>query len=404
VLNSQWLAITGLRGTSERRAAIADVIEIGVPIEEIEARRARLERVRRFEVPDRVPVVPAINYRFLVPVVGVRFRDYYADPETMLCTQILGQKWLLEHVRTDQCDIVGAWVGAWTDFQNTTEAGSLGCEVVFPDDDIPWVQGGWVRDERDLRRLEATDVVHSGLNARQLAYRRAMMEVAERYPVRFQGGPVFYPGANPALTHTSHGPFTVAADLMGHTEMFAAVVERPDFCRELLRIVTDKIIEWLDYCWQEEQIPNRDFAWTDDLAAYLSADVYRDVVLPYEKKLRFHFGRASLHMCGRTDHLLSIFADEVQIDEYQGFGYQTDLDEVARIMGGRIVLLGNVNPLVIAHGTPEQVRAETRRVLEKLAPYGGLIIQDGNNIAPGSPLENINAMMEAAEAYGRQAG
>ena len=382
---------------------MADVIEIGVPIEEIEARRARLERVRRFGVPDRVPVVPAINYRFLVPVVGVRFRDYYADPETMLCTQILGQKWLLEHVRTDQCDIVGAWVGGWTDFQNTTEAGSLGCEVVFPDDDIPWVQGGWVRDERDLRRLEAIDVVHSGLNARQLAYRRAMMEVAERYPVRFQGGPVFYPGANPALTHTSHGPFTVAADLMGQTEMFAAVVERPDFCRELLRIVTDKIIEWLDFCWQEEQIPNRDFAWTDDLAAYLSADVYRDVVLPYEKKLRFHFGRASLHMCGRTDHLLGIFADEVQIDEYQGFGYQTDLDEVARIMGGRIVLLGNVNPLVIAHGTPDQVRAETRRVLEKLAPYGGLIIQDGNNIAPGSPLENINAMMEAAEAYAREA-
>jgi len=29
-----------------------------------------------------------------------------------------------------------------------------------------------------------------------------------------------------------------------------------------------------------------------------------------------------------------------------------------------------------------------------------LIIQDGNNIAPGSPLENINAMMEAAEEYG----
>jgi uroporphyrinogen-III decarboxylase len=31
----------------------------------------------------------------------------------------------------------------------------------------------------------------------------------------------------------------------------------------------------------------------------------------------------------------------------------------------------------------------------------GLIIQDGNNIPPGSPLANINAMMEAAELYGR---
>lgn len=64
-----------------------------------------------------------------------------------------------------------------------------------------------------------------------------------------------------------------------------------------------------------------------------------------------------------------------------------------------MVLLGNISPLTIAHGTPAQVKAETRRVLEKLAPYRGLIIQDGNNIAPGSPVENINAMTEAAEEY-----
>ena len=45
-----------------------------------------------------------------------------------------------------------------------------------------------------------------------------------------------------------------------------------------------------------------------------------------------------------------------------------DLDRIGEIMGGRVVLLGNVSPLTIANGTPEQVKAETRRVLEKLAP------------------------------------
>jgi uroporphyrinogen-III decarboxylase len=109
-------------------------------------------------------------------------------------------------------------------------------------------------------------------------------------------------------------------------------------------------------------------------------------------------------MCGHTDHLLRIFADDLQINEYQGFGWEVDLDRIAEAMGGRVVLLGNVSPLTIAHGTPEQVKAETRRVLEKLAPCGGLIIQDGNNIAPGSPVENINAMMAAAEEYRQIAG
>jgi len=380
-----------------------DMIEIGVPIEELEARRERIDKTRRFERPDRVAVVPSIGTRFLVPQMGVRFRDYFSDPETMLRTQILAQKWLMENVRTDAFSITGPWVGAWTDFENTFESGSLGVDVVFPDDDIPWVGRGWVSGDADLRRLEAMDFVHTGINARQIAFRKAMMAVADKYPVRFLGGPVFYPGANPALTHTSDGPFGVAGDLMGKTEIFIAVKERPDFVRELLRIVTDKLIAWLDFCWAEEKLPApKDLAWTDDLAVSLSAETFREVVLPSERRLRFHFdGRLSLHMCGRSGHLLEIFRDDLAIHELQGFGYEVDLDRIAEVLGGRVVLLGNVNPMLIHAGTPDEVRAATRRVLDKLAPLGGLIVQDGNNIPPGSPVANINAMTAAAEEWGR---
>ncbi len=380
---------------------VSDVIEINVPYEEILARQERVARTKRFERTDRAPVIPAINYRYLLPVIGVPFREYFADPEVMLRSQILGQKWLMEHIATDAYDITGAWVGGWTDFQNVTEASALGCAVTFPPDDIPWVGPGWVTDDADLRRLEAIDVVNSGLNGRQVEFRRAMIKLADKYPVRFLGGPVLYPGANPALTHTSHGPFGVAADVMGQTEMFMCMLDRPEFASELMRIVTDKILAWLDFCWAEEGLTHRDFAWTDDLAAYLSPQTYAELVLPFEKKLRFHFdGWVSLHMCGHTNHLLRIFADEVQIKEYQGFGWEVDLDLIGEVMGGRVVLDGNVSPLVIANGTPAQVQTETRRVLEKLAPYGGLIVQDGNNIAPGSPVENINAMMAAAKEFG----
>jgi uroporphyrinogen decarboxylase len=379
------------------------IIEIDLPIEEIEARKARIETVRRFEVPDRIPVIPAIAHRFLVPQTGTSFRDYYRDPETMLRTQIYAQKWLMENIRTDAYAITGPWVGAWTDFQNTFEAGSLGCEINFPENDIPWVGPGWVATEKDLLTLEGMDFINSGINAGQVAYRNRMMDVADRYPVRFKGGPVFFPGENPALTHTCDGPFGVAGDLMGQTEIFLAVKERPEFVRELLRIVTAKLIAYLDFCAEEEHLPSpRDLAWTDDLAVSLSAQTYREMVLPFEKELRFHFdGRLSLHMCGATNHLLEIFADDLAIHEFQGFGYQVDLDRVGKAMGGRVVLIGNVSPMLIHNGTPEEIREATRQVIEILGPYRGLIIQDGSNIPPGSPLENINAMMEAAELYGR---
>jgi len=379
------------------------VIDIGVPVEEIEARRGRLETAHRFGTPDRVPVLPAISHRFLVPMTGVRFLDYYADAETMLRTQILAQKWLLENIRTDAHSITGAWVGAWTDFQNTFEAGSLGCDVVFPDDDIPWVGAGWVQDEGDLRRLEEMDFVHSGINARQLQYREAMMAVAEKYPVRFSGGPVFYPGAHPSLTNTCDGPFGIAGDLMGATELFLACAERRDFVRELLRIITDKMIDYLDVCAQLMDWPEpRDFAWSDDLAVSLSREMFEDLVLPHNRRLRDRFGgRLTFHMCGKTDHLLETFRDSLDIHVFQGFGWAVDLDRAAEILGGKVVLVGNVDPRLILMGTPDEVRAATQRVIAKLAPYRGFIVQDGSNIPPGSPVENINAMMEAAERYGR---
>lgn len=379
-----------------------EVIEIGVPWEEILQREERVRRARRYQEPDRVPVLPAIGYRYLIPRTGVTFREYYGDPEAMLRAQILGQKWLMEHIRTDAFSITGAWTGAWTDFENAFEGGSLGCTVEFPDDDIPWVTRGWVRTDADLRTLEAMDFVHSGLNGRQIAYRRAMMAAADRYPVRFLGGPVFHPGRNPSLTHTADGIFGVAGDLMGQTELFAATAERPEYVRELLRIVTDKLIAWLDFCWQEEGLGARDLSWSDDLAAGLSAESFRSIVLPEERRLRRHFdGRASFHMCGRTDHLLEIFRDDLAIDEFQGFGYQVSLAKVAAVMGGRVVLLGNVNPLLVRTGPVERIMEETRACIETLAPLRGYIVQDGANIPPDTPPEHVNAMMRAAETWGR---
>jgi len=381
---------------------MAKIIEIQVPYEEILEREERIQKTKNFETPDRVAVIPAINYRTLLPWIDVPFREYFNDPETMLQAQIIGQKWLMENVKTDAYAVTGAWVGGWTDFQNTFEASAFGAQVDFELDGIPAAsEAGFVSTDDDLRKLEEIDFVHSGLNQRQIEYRQAMMEVAEKYPVRFQGGPVFYPAENPALTHTSNGPFTNASHLMGSVEIFTAILEKPDFVNELFHIITTKILDWLDYCWQVQNLETRDFAWTDDLSAYLSPETWRKMVLPYNKILRDHFDWARFHMCGQTNHLLEIFVEDLRINEFQGFGWEVDLDKVAEVMGGKVVLLGNVNPLVIENGTPEQVKAETRKVIEKLAPYRGLIVQDGNNISPRSPLENINAMMEAAEEYGK---
>ena len=103
-----------------------DVIEIGVSIEDLAEREVRIATAKRFETPDRIPVLPAINTRYWLPKIGVSFGDYFTDPETMLHSQILGYKWLMENIRTDQFNILGSWGCGWTDFQNCSDSGSLG--------------------------------------------------------------------------------------------------------------------------------------------------------------------------------------------------------------------------------------------------------------------------------------
>lgn len=46
---------------------MSKLIEITIPIEEKEARKDRVEKAKRFETPDRVPVIPTIVHRFLIP-------------------------------------------------------------------------------------------------------------------------------------------------------------------------------------------------------------------------------------------------------------------------------------------------------------------------------------------------
>jgi uroporphyrinogen-III decarboxylase len=377
------------------------VIEIRVPVEEIEARRLRVQAAQQFQPVDRVPVILSINYGYLLRQIGVGFGEYYSDPEVMLRAQLMAQKWLLENVKSDQHAITGPWLAAWTDFQNASEPSALGCEAIFRDDDIVWAVGDWVKDEGDLRRLEGMDVINNGLHGLSIRYRQEMMRLAEKYPVRFQGSPVFYPAANPSLTYTTDGPFTNAAVLMGPTEIMIAVLERPDFVKELLAIVTDKIMQWLDFSWQELGLTHRDLAFADDSVQALSPQLYEEIVLPYHKKLRDHFsGRCTFHMCGRTEHLWRYFIEHLRIHEFSGFGWQIDKDKLAHVMGGRVVLTGNVSPINILSGTPASVKEEALQALEVFAPCRGYILADGASIAPGSPLENVNAIQEAAVEYG----
>ena len=70
--------------------------------------------------------------------------------------------------------------------------------------------------------------------------------------------------------------------------------------------------------------------------------------------------------------------------------------------GDRICLHGGIcTQHLLPHGTPDEVRAEVKWLVEALASdRTGLILAPCHNIQAITPVENVVAMYEAAQEYG----
>ena len=73
-----------------------------------------------------------------------------------------------------------------------------------------------------------------------------------------------------------------------------------------------------------------------------------------------------------------------------------DRDALQRDFGGQVIFHGGVdNQSVLPRGTVAQVRAEVKDCLRTLGAGGeGFICASCHNVQPGTPMENILAMVE----------
>ena len=369
-------------------------IKINLPLRELDRRRARVAAAYRLERVRPTPVLPCFLPRFWLHALGVRHGDYFRSAELMLRTQLQAKKWILENMRMDFSDLT-----LCPDMCHHDEAWGLGCDVVWEDDLHPWIRTHPVSDERGLQALRQVDVADN----RAMDFLRQrfaeMIELAEEYRLCFADGETIDAVELVTMPAVTTGIFTLATDLRG-PEIYLDVKLRPDFVRELLTAVTDEVIDRLEYIRGSYGLNSEGVFICDDSAALLSPDDYREILLPFNLRYKQHFGgRCTVHCDGRADHLLPIYRDELGIDCFWSFGYETDKIKTAEALGGRATLVGNINPMNILNGTPQTVVEETLEALDAFAPCGGYIVMDGSNIPPGAPLANINSMAEASSLY-----
>lgn len=370
-------------------------IHITVPEERLaenESVHERLAACRRFQVRDRTPVTYSLGYRFLRASRGAPIGDFFENPRTQMEQQLLNHKWVLENIRDDRV-IDTQRVVVSPDMQDV-RGGYFPVRTVWTEDVGP-MAAPLLHAPADVDALEVPEPT-ANLYGKRIEWYYAMRDLAGEYEVYLNGQPL-------EICPTVGGPGGPIPDAyaLAREQLFYWVHEAPRAVHRLMDKVTEAFIGYQRYCRELTGAPLENLGMGADAAEMLSPDMFREFVLPYYRRCYDAFpGNRGLHMCGRIDHLLPLLAEEMEITHLNGFGFVTDRRFLAEVMGGRVVMSGGISPDLLLRGSRDEVKAECRRYLETFAPFGGYILQDGNNVAPGTPLANLEAMVESAAEFG----
>ena len=341
------------------------------------ANYARMQQAIALEVPDQVPVFLHTTGPFIAGHTNTDLYDYFHQPELMYKAQ--------NYMHQRFCGLSQFM----PDLGSAPEAAGMGAPITFTDDGVPWV-GECVKSEADLEKLTVPDVENAGYMTTMLRnYRYMRNRVDFDVPVCFYS--VMSPWANAAL-------------LRGVSNLMTDIIENPGFVRKLVRKCTELEIMWLET--MQREVPPKYFdriLLNDDIASFVSLAQFREFILPAYQEVYSAFPNCQrwYHNDGNATAVLPGIA-EAGIQCFH-FGYQVDPVHIKQTIGDRVCLMGSIPPLqVLREGTPEDVDAAVKTIINLIGRDGGLIVSSGGYISEGTPLANIEAMIRACEKYGRR--
>lgn len=363
--------------------------------------------------PIRMPMQLSFNARMylLDPKYsrGISFQQYCADPMLMADVQLYGQNLFRQELWQDW--EMGVPENGYTvniDFQNVYEGGFLGAELLFPEGDVPFSKPFLTDDNKELLFEKGLPDPFGNLAATVWEYYDRLKEREEK-GWTFNGKPVQVAGLPGFGTD---GPMTTACIIRGATEFCIDMYEDPDYAAQLLDYLTDAAIARIKAFrkrmgWSEIA---DNFGFADDSILLLSEEMYKEWILPRHKRLVRELavcdenGRSvnpiGIHLCGDATRHFQTIRDELNCYAFDT-GFPVDHAWLMQTLGPDVTVSGGVHVDLLRTGTPEQVRNETRRIIEAVKPYTRkFIMKEANNLAPRTPMENIRAMYEAVREFG----
>jgi uroporphyrinogen-III decarboxylase len=317
---------------------------------------------------DPIPAGLIIDSPWLPGWAGISIMDYFSDDRLWLEAN-------LKAVR--QFDRIMFLPGFWAEYGMCTEPSAFGAKCIWYENAFPNV-GKILHRYEDAHNLTKPSCRNDGLLPfiinRLRRCRGAIEDAGHR--IRFA---------------ISRGPLNIASYLLGHNEFLIGVKIQPKEIHKLISLVTDFIIDWLIY--QSESFDSIEGVFVlDDLIGFLGEKDFQEFVLPYLKKIY-----ACLDVPVRMLHndaaglITAKYLNEMNVNVFN-FSFQHGLNEMRRLAGESVVLLGNCPPRdVMAQGTPEDVRQSVSAALASIEDKHRLIISCGGGMPPHAPTDNIEA-------------
>jgi MtaA/CmuA family methyltransferase len=257
------------------------------------------------------------------------------------------------------------------------ETAGFGAPIEFPRNGVPICLKPPLEDDPDVAKLPCPDPL-------QAPRMRDRIDAVRAYTAKA--------GGRFSIMGWVEGPAAEAADLRGVSNFFMDLLDDPAYTGALMGRCVDTAI---DFARHQAAAGADTIGIGDAVASQVSAKVYESLILPQERRLvdALHdMGvHARLHICGNISHLLPGIAtlglDIVDID------HMVSLSEARRVLGRKVVLSGNVDPVAcVMRGTPEAIAAAARRCYAEAGePF---MVNAGCEIPASTPPQNLAALCQ----------
>ncbi len=263
----------------------------------------------------------------------------------------------------------------------TVEAEAFGCQINFPEDEVPSVVGRLVSDADSVAALQVPDL------------QAGRTRIPEGCPA---GSRTYH---RPSRTGRMHRPFSLAGRLYDMSEIMVAIYTDPEVILQLLDKCTAFILK---YCAELKRLgasgvfiaePAAGLLSNEDCMAYSTVFI-RQIV----QTLQDDDFAVILHNCGDTGQCTQAMVESGAAALH--FGNAIDMVSALQECPSSLLVMGNIDPVgIMKQASPEVVRKETLALLEATASCRNFVLSTGCDVPPQVSQENIAAFFQALDEF-----